>query len=86
MRTYTTPGEQTVGPSDNPVSLLALRASDDPNSVALSHRVGDGFEDITVGQTYSTVKELAAGLLALGVQKGDRVAIFCSTRYEFTLF
>ena len=25
------------------------------------------------------------GLLALGIQKGDRVALFCSTRYEFTL-
>jgi long-chain acyl-CoA synthetase len=85
VHTYTTPGEQAIGPTDNPVSLLAKRASGDPDSVALSYRVGDGFEHITVGEMYSTVKELAAGILALGVQKGDRVAIFCSTRYEFTL-
>ena len=85
MHTFTTPGEQTIGPTDNPVSLLAKRASEDPGSIALSYRVGDGFAHITVGEMHSTVKELAAGLLALGLQKGDRVAIFCSTRYEFTL-
>lgn len=85
MQTYTTPGEQPIGPTDNPVSLLARRAEADPDSIALSHRVGDRFEPITVGEMLATVKELAAGLLALGVQKGDRVAIFCSTRYEFTL-
>jgi len=86
MQTYTAPGEQPVDPSDNVLSWLVERAAANPADVALSHRVGDRFKSITVGEMLGTVKELAAGLLALGAQKGDRVALFCSTRYEFTLF
>jgi long-chain acyl-CoA synthetase len=85
MQTYTAPGEQPVDPSDNAISWLMRRAQADSGAVALSHRVGDRFEPITAAEMLGTVKELAAGLLALGAQKGDRVALFCSTRYEFTL-
>lgn len=85
MQTFTTPGEQAVPAADNAVSLLARRAGGDPDSAALSYRVGDQFESITVGEMQATVNGLAAGLLSLGLHKGDRVAIFCSTRYEFTL-
>lgn len=85
MQTYTAPGEQPVDPSDNAISWLMGRAQADPGAVALSRRVGDRFEPMTAAEMLGTVKELAAGLLALGVQKGDRVALFCSTRYEFTL-
>ena len=85
MQTYTAPGEQPVDPSDNAMSRLVRRASANPGGAALSYRVGDRFDSITAAEMVATVKELAAGLLALGVQKGDRVALFCSTRYEFTL-
>lgn len=85
MQTYTTPGERPVASSTNCVTLLAERAAEDPDGIALAHRVGDRFVPMTTAEMFDTVKELAAGLLALGLQKGDRVAIFCSTRYEFTL-
>ncbi len=85
MQTYTAPGEQPLDPSDNVMSWLVERAAADPDDVALRYRVDDRFEPITVGEMLRTVKELAAGLLALGINKGDRVALFSSTRYEFTL-
>ncbi len=86
MQTYTAPGEQQVDPKDNTLSRLVARGEADPDGVALSYRVGDHFEPISAGEMLGIVKELAAGLLALGVQKRDRVAVYCSTRYEFTLF
>jgi long-chain acyl-CoA synthetase len=85
MKTYTAPGEQPVDPSDNVLTWLARRAESNPTDVALRYRAGDRFEPITVSDMFDTVKELAAGLLGIGAQKGDRVALFCSTRYEFTL-
>jgi len=85
MQTYTAPGEQPVEPGDNPVSLLVERATHHPDAIALSYRVAEGFLPITSAEMLTSVKELAAGLLALGVQKGDRVALFTSTRHEFTL-
>jgi long-chain acyl-CoA synthetase len=85
LQTYTTPGVRPSDPSTNTVTLLADRAATDPGGTALAHRVGDRFVPITASEMFATVKELAAGLLALGLHRSDRVAIFCSTRYEFTL-
>ncbi|GMQ84922.1 MAG: long-chain fatty acid--CoA ligase [Acidimicrobiia bacterium] len=85
MRTYVAPGEQPVEPGDNPVSLLVQRATHHPHQIALSYRVAEGFLPITTAEMLASVKELAAGLVALGVEKGDRVALYTSTRYEFTL-
>lgn len=47
MQTYTAPGEQPVAPGDNPVSLLMERATNDPDSIALTYRVAEGFLPIT---------------------------------------
>ncbi len=85
MQTYTAAGEQEVKPGDNVVSLLAERAASHPDSIALAYRRGDEFVPITAAEMLSSVKALAAGLLALGLQKGDRVSLFSQTRYEFTL-
>ncbi|MDO4887984.1 MAG: AMP-dependent synthetase/ligase [Actinomycetaceae bacterium] len=34
----------------------------------------------------SEIRALARGLIGMGVQPGDRIALMCHTRYEFTLF
>ncbi|MDD7384380.1 MAG: AMP-dependent synthetase/ligase [Actinomycetaceae bacterium] len=40
---------------------------------------------VTWREFYSEVRALARGLIALGVNQGDRVAIMCRTRYEYTV-
>ncbi len=42
-----------------------------------------GWESVTWGQTEETVRTTAAGLLALGIQPEDRVAIASATRIEW---
>jgi long-chain acyl-CoA synthetase len=86
MQTYTTPGEKAVAADTNVVSLLARRAASDPDHAALAYRDGDRFVDVTTAELWTTVLDIAAGLVASGVQKGDRVALHSATRIEFTYF
>ena len=46
---------------------------------------GDGWASVTWGQAGERVRELAAGLLSLGLESEQRVAIASSTRYEWIL-
>jgi long-chain acyl-CoA synthetase len=46
---------------------------------------GDGWRSVTWGEASERVDELAAGFLALGVRRGDPVAILSRTRIEWTL-
>jgi long-chain acyl-CoA synthetase len=86
MRSFTAPGAVVVDAADNVVSALLSRDQDAPDHVALAHRCGTRFEGIGTAEFASEVKEVAAGIVALGLDPGTRVALFCSTRWEFTLF
>ena len=86
MQTYTTPGGVTVPPNVNAVQQLKVRADAAPNHPALAYRDGPGFVDVSTAELWQTVQDIAAGLVALGVEKGDRVALYCATRIEFTYF
>ncbi|WP_189882792.1 AMP-dependent synthetase/ligase [Streptomyces xantholiticus] len=62
-------------------------ALDDPDRVALGRKDSAGqWQEVTSGQFRDEVLALAKGLLAHGVRFGDRVALMCRTRYEWTLF
>ena len=84
MREYTCPGAVKVPPSDNPIAALLARADTHPHVAALAYRDGTRFVDITTQQFVAEVKELAAGLIAMGIEPGSRIGIFSSTRYEYT--
>lgn len=86
MQTYTTPGEKHVPDHHNVVSMLIQRSNEAPNHPALAYREGDEFKPMTTGDLWVTVRKIAAGLVTVGVNKGDRVALHSSTRLEFTLF
>lgn len=47
---------------------------------------GDGWREVSWAEAAVAVEELANGLLALGIGKGDTVAILASTRLEWALF
>jgi long-chain acyl-CoA synthetase len=71
-------GSQTIA---DIVKLAAERA---PDSTALKHKVGDEWRDISYADLGDAVKEIALGLLDLGIEKGDRVSILSHTRPEWT--
>lgn len=52
---------------------------------ALRHPHGDGWREISYRELGTTVSEIAKGLMALGVDAGERVAILSNTRAEWTL-
>ena len=85
MREYTRGGEVEVRPDDNVVAALRARAAAAPGAPALSVREGDAFVDVAAAEVAERVWVLAAGIVGIGIEPGDRVAIFSGTRIEFTL-
>lgn len=63
------------------VSLAAERHGDAP---ALRYKDGDAWKDVSYRELGEVVKEVALGLIDLGIQPGDRVAILSHTRPEWT--
>src|SRR6201990_2585908 len=53
---------------------------------AVRFKEGDAWVDRTFAQVLEIVKPLALGLVALGIEKGDRVSILGHTRPEWTYF
>lgn len=85
MESYHAPGETNIDDGDNVVTALIDNARRDPAHAALAVRVGDEFVDVSTADFVRRVREYAAGLIGLGINPGDRVAIFMKSRIEFTL-
>jgi long-chain acyl-CoA synthetase len=66
--------------------VVFSRAAADPSEVMLRRRgPGGRWQPVTAGQFRDQVSALAKGLIAAGIQPGDRVALLSRTRYEWTL-
>jgi long-chain acyl-CoA synthetase len=63
--------------------LFHDRVAASPDAEAYRFPVGDAWTSVTWAQAGDTVTTLAAGLLALGIEPEDRVAIVSSTRIEW---
>ncbi|EST31138.1 hypothetical protein N566_20915 [Streptomycetaceae bacterium MP113-05] len=61
-------------------------AAEEPGAVVLARRrPGGGWTDVTARQFADEVLAVARGLVAHGLQPGDRLAIMARTSYEWTL-
>ncbi len=65
--------------------LPERNAKADPDRVVFATRAGAGFNDVTATEFYTQVRALAKGLLAAGIEVGDRVGLMSKTRYEWTV-
>ncbi|HEV2088325.1 MAG TPA: long-chain fatty acid--CoA ligase [Cryptosporangiaceae bacterium] len=65
--------------------LFFDRVAKTPDAEAFSFPSGDGIKRLTWAETADRVTALAAGLIDLGVQPEDRVAIMSGTRIEWVL-
>jgi long-chain acyl-CoA synthetase len=64
--------------------LAALAAETHGGCAALRHKVGDEWVDVSYAELATTVGEVARGLIDLGLERGDRIAILSHTRPEWT--
>jgi long-chain acyl-CoA synthetase len=62
---------------------IVQRALADPDRPLAAVRQGDRFVDVTAGDFYGRVRALAKGLMASGIEPGDRVAVMSHTRLEW---
>jgi long-chain acyl-CoA synthetase len=64
--------------------LLPLAAERYRERVAVRYKQDGAWQDVTLGEVGEIAEEIALGLVDLGVAPGDRVAILCRTRPEWT--
>ena len=69
----------------NLTNLISERAWFEPERVMLSRALGDGWQGVTAKEFEAEVRASAKGLVAAGINIGDRVAIMARTRYEWTI-
>jgi long-chain acyl-CoA synthetase len=69
----------------NLAHTVVVNAQTVPDKVVFSTRAAGGWQDVTAAAFADEVARLAKGLVAAGVQVGDRVALMSRTRYEWTL-
>jgi long-chain acyl-CoA synthetase len=85
VREFHEPATFTVGERDNIVSAVFDHERDDPQHVIFRRRIDGRWTDVTCAQAAEQVRAAALGLIAEGVQPGDRVALMSATRYEWVI-
>jgi long-chain acyl-CoA synthetase len=65
--------------------MLGLAAEKHAGKPALRYKAGEEWKDVSYEELGEKVKEVALGLVDLGIQKEDKVAILSHTRPEWTL-
>src|SRR4051794_25741785 len=63
--------------------LALLAASKHAGKTAMKYKRDDQWVDVSFEEFGDAVRETALGLMALGLEKGDRVAILANTRREW---
>ena len=81
------PAPGNIPQSWNIVKMLLNRVKRDPNGTIIERKAGLGreWQKITARGFLDEVDSVARGLLALGLQAGDRMALMAHTSYEWTL-
>ena len=90
MREFSIPALAQIPATANLADVVFRRAAEQPQAVVLRRPSGSsgvsGFwTDVTASQFSGEVIAVAKGLIAAGIEPGDRVALMSHTRYEWTL-
>ncbi len=79
------PVEYTVKADDNITDDVFRNAENWPDAVGLKRRTNGTWTPVTWREFAAGVRGIAAGLIAAGIQPGDRVGLMSRTRFEWTL-
>ncbi|MDU0288438.1 long-chain fatty acid--CoA ligase [Saccharothrix longispora] len=85
MREFSVPATTTVAAEENLTDMVWANAERFGNAVSFRRRVDGTWVDVTARDFAAQVLAVAKGLVAAGLQPGDRVGLMSKTRYEWTL-
>ncbi|MDG3011954.1 long-chain fatty acid--CoA ligase [Rhodococcus sp. D2-41] len=85
MREFSAPATFAIADDESVVGAVFDFAETDPDLVVFLRSTASRWADVTAAEFAGQVTAVAKGLIALGVQPGDRVALMSATRYEWPL-
>jgi len=85
VREFSSPLNVEIPATGNLTDDVVVNAAEAPDAVVFSRRSAESWEDVTATAFHDEVRSVAKGLVAAGIQAGDRVALISKTRYEWTL-
>jgi long-chain acyl-CoA synthetase len=85
VREFSVPAQVTIADSANLTETLFSRAAEEPGRTMVRRKEGTGWRDVSAREFADDVAGVAEGLVAAGIEPGDRVAIMSRTRYEWSV-
>jgi long-chain acyl-CoA synthetase len=85
LREFSVPASFAVGEQDNVISAVFEHERDNPNFVIYQRLIDGAWRNVTAAEAAALIRSAARGLIAQGVQPGDRVAILSATRFEWAI-
>ncbi|NDL56805.1 AMP-dependent synthetase/ligase [Phytoactinopolyspora mesophila] len=79
------PEPAEIGSREHALARLWAQAEERSDQVILKSPADQGWNEMTWSDLVENVRSLAAGLVAAGVESGDRVGLMSPTRVEWTL-
>ncbi|MGW6448066.1 AMP-dependent synthetase/ligase [Lentzea sp. NPDC055074] len=85
MREFSVPATAAVAPEENLTDMVWANAERFGNAVSFRRQVDGTWVDITARDFAAQVTAVAKGMIAAGLELGDRVGLVSKTRYEWSL-
>ena len=85
MREFSLPALYEVPADGNLTDIVRRNAAQHPDVAVIARKANGAWQDVTATVFLAEVHAAAKGLIASGVQPGDRVGLMSRTRYEWTL-
>ncbi|QPK82813.1 long-chain fatty acid--CoA ligase [Corynebacterium qintianiae] len=83
--TYRSEAGFTLNPDENALSTIIDLCTANPDLVLFHRPSKFDWVEVTASEFLAEVRALAKGLIANGIEAGDRVVLHSNTRYEWTL-
>ncbi|TDB93690.1 AMP-dependent synthetase/ligase [Actinomadura sp. 7K534] len=85
MREFSVPAMVEVPDSATLTDAPFTRAAKEPGAIVARRRSGDAWSAVTAAEFTEEITAVAKGLVAAGIEPGDRVCLLSRTRYEWTV-
>ncbi len=86
MKQFDVPAVVKADPDANATDLLIDRVAATPDRALFALPTADGgWKDMTAAEFLAKVTALSKGLVAAGIQPGDKIGLMSKTRFEWTL-